>query len=251
MKKIEIIPLKNFPHIKQKVNIGDEIVKCIKKNKITIKENDIFVIAHKIISISEGRTVELSDIRVSSKAKTLSKIVEKDPRVIQLIINESKELIKINPKFILTRDKYGVIAANAGVDQSNISGDEKALLLPRNANKSAKEISIKILDEFDINTSIIISDSVGRPWRNGLTQIAIGSYGLPSVVSYNIDLYGNELFDTDVPVIDELSSAGGLLMIKNLGIPVVIIRGYNYSFIKKGIKKLIRSREDDIFSKIT
>ena len=157
------------------------------------------------------------------------------------------KIIKISKNFIITKDKNGIIAANAGVDQSNLKYSDRALLLPKNPNKSAKRISLEIEKRFKKSIPVIISDSVGRPWRNGLTQIAIGSYGIKSIIKYDKDLYNKRLYDTDIPLVDEISSAAGLLMIKNAGIPVVIIRGYNYIPVKQGLKNIVRSEKNDVF----
>ena len=157
------------------------------KNSWIYSKNDILVIAHKIISISEGRIVKLSDIKISKKIKEISKKIKKSPEITQLIFNESEKIIKINKNFIITKDKNGIIAANAGVDQSNLKNKDYALLLPKNPNKSAKRISLEIEKRFGKSIPIIISDSIGRPWRNGLTQIAIGSYGIKSIIKLTIN----------------------------------------------------------------
>ena len=247
MKSIEIVPINNFPIINKGDSISESIINVIKRNKLSLKKNDILVIAHKIISISEGRIIKLSDVKISNKIKKISKKIKKSPEITQLIFNESEKIIKISKNFIITKDKNGIIAANAGVDQSNLKNSDHALLLPKNPNKSAKRISLEIEKNFKKSIPVIISDSVGRPWRNGLTQIAIGSYGIKSIIKYDKDLYNNRLYDTDIPLVDEISSAAGLLMIKNAGIPVVIIRGYNYIPIKQGLKNIVRSEKNDVF----
>ncbi len=247
MGKLELIPLVKLPIVWKGCDIGDLLIKSMENNKFNLRKNDLIVIAHKIVSISEGRIIKLSDVKISSKAKKISKKTNKSAEIIQLIINESDKILKVEKDFILTKDKNGIVAANAGVDQSNLKDRNQALLLPKNPDKSAKEISMKLSKKFKKLIPVIISDSVGRPWRNGLTQIAIGSYGLKALVKYSKDFHGNELFDTDVPVSDELSSAAGLLMIKDKGIPVVIIRGYNYISNKRGAKGLIRPDNENVF----
>jgi coenzyme F420-0:L-glutamate ligase/coenzyme F420-1:gamma-L-glutamate ligase len=177
----------------------------------------------------------------------MAKKCKKDPKLIQLILDNAKDVLRVSKDFLITRDLNGIVAANSGIDQSNYFHKDFAVLLPKNSNKSAKKISLDLKKILNKDISVIITDSVGRPWRNGLTQIALGSFGIPSIISYEKDLYDSPLFDTDIPIVDELCSTAGILMIKDKGIPVVIIRGYNYSFIKQGLRNIIRSEKNDIF----
>ncbi|MBT3445671.1 coenzyme F420-0:L-glutamate ligase [bacterium] len=247
MMKINLIAVKNFPVIKPGDNISKEILTSIAKQRLKLLPEDIIVIAHKIVSISQGRFVDLSKVRISKKAIQLSKRTGKDRSFCQLVLENSKDIIKASKNVIITRDKLGLVAANAGIDQSNIKYKNTALLLPKNPNLSAKKISLAISNSFDKNLPVIIADSVGRPWRYGLTQISIGSYGIKPLKSYKKDLYNNPLYETEVPIVDELASTAGLLMEKDVGIPVVLIRGYNYLRSKENSNLLLRSKNNDIF----
>lgn len=247
MMKIKLIAVKNFPVIKPGDNISKEILTSIAKQRLKLLPEDIIVIAHKIVSISQGRFVDLSKVRISKKAIQLSKRTGKDRSFCQLVLENSKDIIKASKNVIITRDKLGLVAANAGIDQSNIKYKNTALLLPKNPNLSAKKISLAISNSFDKNLPVIIADSVGRPWRYGLTQISIGSYGIKPLKSYKKDLYNNDLYETEVPIVDELASTAGLLMEKDVGIPVVLIRGYNYLRSKENSNLLLRSKNNDIF----
>ena len=247
MNKVELIPVLGLPSIDPGDNIPLIISQALKQNNLILNKNDILVIAHKIVSISEKRLVNIQEVKAGKKANLMAKKCKKDPKLIQLILDNAKDVLRINKDFLITRDFNGVVAANSGIDQSNYFHKDFAVLLPKNANKSAKKISLDLKKILNKDISVIITDSVGRPWRNGLTQIALGSFGIPSIIKYKKDLYDSPLFDTDIPIVDELCSSAGILMIKDKGIPVVIIRGYNYSFIKQGLRSIIRSEKNDIF----
>ena len=247
MNNINLIPLTGIP----KVKVGDEIstliIKSIKRKKIKISKNDLIVIAHKIISISENRFVELNKVKVGKRAISLSKKIGKSKEFCQLILDNSKKIIKIKKGVIITENRLGIITANAGIDQSNINKKDFCLLLPLNPNATARKISQAIYQETGKKLGIIISDSVGRPWRHGLTQISIGSFGISPIKKYKKDLFKNKLYDTEVPIVDEIASAAGILMEKDIGIPVVLIKGYNYMKSNKDSNILLRSGENDIF----
>ena len=247
MNKVELIPVQGLPSIDPGDNIPLIISQALEQNNLILNQNDILVIAHKIVSISEKRLVNIQEVKAGKKAILMAKKCKKDPKLIQLILNNAKDVLRINKDFLITRDLNGIVAANSGIDQSNYFHKDFAVLLPKNSNKSAKKISLDLKKILNKDISVIITDSVGRPWRNGLTQIALGSFGIPSIISYKKDLYDSPLFDTDIPIVDELCSTAGILMIKDKGIPVVIIRGYNYSFIKQGLRNIIRSEKNDIF----
>ena len=247
MNSMNLIPLTGIPKVKPGDEISTFIIKSIKRKKIKISKNDLIVIAHKIVSISENRFVELNKVKVGKRAISLSKKIDKSKEFCQLILDNSKKIIKIKKGVIITENRLGIITANAGIDQSNINKKDFCLLLPLNPNASARKISRAIYEETGKKLGIIISDSVGRPWRHGLTQISIGSFGISPIKKYKKDLFKNNLYDTEVPIVDEIASAAGILMEKDIGIPVVLIKGYNYMKSNKDSNILLRSGENDIF----
>jgi coenzyme F420-0:L-glutamate ligase/coenzyme F420-1:gamma-L-glutamate ligase len=244
---MNLIPLTGIPKVKPGDEISTFIIKSIKRKKIKISKNDLIVIAHKIVSISENRFVELNKVKVGKRAISLSKKIDKSKEFCQLILDNSKKIIKIKKGVIITENRLGIITANAGIDQSNINKKDFCLLLPLNPNATARKISQAIYQETGKKLGIIISDSVGRPWRHGLTQISIGSFGISPIKKYKKDLFKNNLYDTEVPIVDEIASAAGILMEKDIGIPVVLIKGYNYMKSNKDSNILLRSGENDIF----
>ena len=247
MNSMNLIPLTGIPKVKPGDEISTFIIKSIKRKNIKISKNDLIVIAHKIVSISENRFVELNKVKVGKRAISLSKKIDKSKEFCQLILDNSKKIIKIKKGVIITENRLGIITANAGIDQSNINKKDFCLLLPLNPNATARKISQAIYQETGKKLGIIISDSVGRPWRHGLTQISIGSFGISPIKKYKKDLFKNNLYDTEVPIVDEIASAAGILMEKDIGIPVVLIKGYNYMKSNKDSNILLRSGENDIF----
>jgi coenzyme F420-0:L-glutamate ligase / coenzyme F420-1:gamma-L-glutamate ligase len=249
---LEIIPLK----ISKDIDPGDKIDKIIADSIVSSKKNlqngDIIVIAQKIVSKAERQIIRLSSIKPSAYAMKLALMHKKDPRLVELIIRESRTIIRLSEGVIISETKHGFICANAGIDQSNVKNSENnALLLPEDPDKSANEILKSLKERTKKNVAVIISDSFGRPFRNGQTNVAIGIAGIEPMTSYigKEDMYGKKLRVTEIAVVDELASAAELIMGKSNRIPVVIIRGFNYrkGGINSSIKKLIRPKEKDFF----
>lgn len=215
-----------------------------------IKDRDIIVIAETIVSKLEGNIIERKNIKPSKKALLLSKILDKPPETVQIILNESKEILKIGNKFIITETHHGFVCANSGVDESN--SYEYIKPLPKNPDKSAKYIKNKIKEKTGKNVAVIINDSVGRPFRKGSVGLAIGVCGILPLWNRvgEKDLFGRELKTTEVGIVDELSAAASVVMGQcDEGIPVVIIRGANVPYTDEdvNIKSILREKDDDIF----
>lgn len=237
-------------------NLSEIIVSSIKKTGQEISDYDIVVVAQKIVSKSESQIVDLKKVVPSMSAQKIANIHPKDPRLIQLILNESKKIIKVTNKHFIVQTHHGFICANAGIDQSNVSRDaDLVLLLPKNPDESARLLQKSLLKLTSKNVSIIISDTFGRPFRMGQTNIAIGVSGISPIKSYigENDTFGKELRVTEIAIGDELASAAELVMGKTSNVPIAILRGYEYDFIstiydtKLGINKLIRKESDDLF----
>lgn len=248
--KIEIIPI----HIAKNVIIGEDIVKVIlkylKKNNECLKENDILVITHKIISKSEGRIFDLVRVIPTAKAKIIGAHHGKDPRLVELIMSESARLLKLQNGVILTETKHGFVCANAGIDSSNVSiNHDEVTLLPIDSDFSARIIRDEIRSRENKNVAVIISDTFGRPFREGQVNVAIGISGLDPVRNYvgKKDMYGKSLRVTRIAIADEIASAAELVMGKTLRVPIAIVRGYPYDFKEASILKLIRQKETDFF----
>jgi coenzyme F420-0:L-glutamate ligase / coenzyme F420-1:gamma-L-glutamate ligase len=248
--KIEIIPILIRDDIKKGDAIADLIIKSIKEKNESLQENDLIVITHKIISKAEGRTTDLRNIVPSEESKKISSNTGKDPRLVELIISQSNEIVKIERDIIITETKHGFVCANAGIDTSNVGKlSNHVLLLPDDPDESARNIRNEINAKTGVNVGIIISDTFGRPFRKGQVNIAIGIAGIDPIKSYigKRDMYGNILRVTEIAIADEITSAAELVMGKSSRVPVSIVRGYNFTFYDSSISKVTRSKKDDLF----
>ena len=241
-----------MPEIKANDDIVQLVLDCLLKQNETILENDILVITQKIVSKAENRTVDINSITPTIEANKLALSLNKDPKLVQLILNESKSIVKLDHKrgIIIAENKIGHISANAGIDFSNVKGKTNATLLPENPDKSAKLIHKNLLNKLDVkNIGVIISDTFGRPWRIGQTNISIGSFGIDPFENYinNKDNYGEKLNSTNICIVDELAGGAEVLMKKTLNIPIVIVRGLSYEFSTKGSSEILRDKDKDLF----
>ena len=228
IQKIEITPVTGLPEFKS----NDDLVEILSNTlNESLVENDILVITQKIISKIENRTVNLQD-------KDFSEVLK----------DEATQIIRKRGETVIARTKHGFICANAGIDKSNIE-QGYALLLPEDPDKTAYKIRKQIFVRNSINVAVIISDTFGRAWRKGQTNVAIGCSGIEPMVSYigTTDSFGNDLMATEIAIVDELASASELVMNKIDEIPIAIIRGYSYENSDKGIKEIIRDDDEDFF----
>ena len=252
MNAIKLIALKNFPLIKPNDDLANIINNSISLNNICIDDNDVIVVAQKIISKSENRYVDLDKVEISEEAKDLATKLNKDKGLIQTIINESNKIISTEKNVVIVEHKLGFININAGIDQSNIPQDKNlALLLPENPTKSAIDLHQELTKFLNKNISIIISDSMTRPFRSGVTNFALASHNIQSLIDLkgDEDMFGNKLKGTEIATADELASAAGLLMGQSdEGIPVVIIKGFNRSsYQTNNAFDLIVNENDDLY----
>jgi coenzyme F420-0:L-glutamate ligase/coenzyme F420-1:gamma-L-glutamate ligase len=252
---LTITPLKNIPLIRQGDNLADILVDSILNSTIQLENNDILVIAQKIVSKSEGRMVNLATVTPSEQAIELAQKTEKDARVVQLMLQESNEIVRTRIGAIIVEHKLGFVCANAGIDHSNVAGDgseneEYVLLLPEDPDASAKALRDQIKQKTDINVGVMIIDSHGRAWRNGTVGVCIGLGRIPAMIDERgwKDLFGFTLKITIVGVADELAAAASLMMGQaSEGIPAVHVRGFPYPLGEGSLKELIRPKQQDMF----
>ena len=252
---ITLTPLQQIPLIRRDDHLADIIVSSLRVTEIELQDNDILVIAQKIISKAEGRTVNLVTVTPSQRAMELAKQTDKDPRVVELMLQESNEILRTRVGTIIVEHRLGFVCANAGIDHSNVAGagdsdEEWVLLLPTEPDRSAEKIRQDIRSQTGKNVGVLIIDSHGRAWRNGTVGVAIGIAGLPGLV----DLRGTpDLFDftlrvTQVGAADELAAAASLVMGQAAeGTPVVHVRGFPYSLREASLNELLRHKEQDLF----
>lgn len=253
-KEIRLIPLPGIPEIREGDDLAAILRDALSSNGISLEEDDIIVVAQKIISKAEGRIVDLNDVVPSNFSNSLSKEISKDPRLVEVILSETTKIIKMDQRKpekgrLIVETRGGIISANAGVDASNVSGGDRVTLLPLDSDESARRLSKGLKSKSGKETAVIITDTVGRPWRNGLVDIAIGCAGIKALKDYRgeRDSMGLELIATEMAVADQVATAAGLLMEKAGSIPVVIVRGFSFDVDDSGAKDLIRPAEDDLF----
>ena len=252
MGNIEIVGLHGLPEFDTSHDLPKLIYESALSSAGGMKSGDVIVITQKIISKVEGMVRDLLDVIPGSEALELADKLGKDPRLVQMILEQSSEIIRTDFErgVLITESIHGFICANAGIDSSNIEGDTKIALLPRDSNASAKQIlkELKILSGID-SIGVIISDTFGRPWRDGHVNFAIGCAGMSPYIDYKdtVDAVGKVLKVTTIAVADELAAASELVTGKSLNIPVVLIRGVEFKPESSEAESLLRPKENDLF----
>lgn len=240
---MQIIPVL----IEKEIEPSDDLADIV-ASSAQIQDGDILVIAQKVISKQEGRTVDLSTVRPSLLAMGIASQYGKDPRIVELILAESKRIVRMRDGVIIVETNHGFVCANAGVDESNVR-EGHATLLPQNSDDSAQGIRSAILQKTQKNTAVIVSDTFGRPFRTGQTNCAVGVSGLSPILDYagTQDSFGKILRVTAIAIADEISSAAELVMKKSLKCPVAIIRGYSFDMGEHDVTRLVRPQNEDLF----
>ncbi|MGC8856034.1 MAG: coenzyme F420-0:L-glutamate ligase [Anaerolineae bacterium] len=252
MQPLTITPLQGIPLIQSGDSLPDILLAALTRTGISLQDGDVLVITSKIVSKAEGRKVLLSTITPSSAAQELARRSEKDPRLCELILQESREILRARPGTVIVEHRLGFVCANAGIDHSNVAGtdDEAVLLLPSDPERSATEIRYSLESRAGKRLGVMIIDSHGRAWRIGTVGMAIGLSGLPALVDERgwADLFGQELKITIVGVADELAAAASLMMGQAAeGTPAVHVRGFPYPLRESSFKELLRPKEQDLF----
>jgi coenzyme F420-0:L-glutamate ligase / coenzyme F420-1:gamma-L-glutamate ligase len=246
--------LTDIPLIKANDNLSEIIAESCFVQRLQIEDGDVFVLAQKIVSKAENRLVDLRSIHPGLKAKRLATRIKKDPRLIELILSESKRIIRIRKGLIIVEHKNGFVCANAGIDHSNSIGGTDAesfvLLLPKDADNSARLIRESLERRFEKQLGVMIIDSHGRAWRNGTVGTCIGLSGIPGQVDLRgkPDLFGYQLKATIIGAADELAGGSSLLMGQaSEGSPIIHVRGFPYELRESSLGELIRPKELDLF----
>jgi coenzyme F420-0:L-glutamate ligase/coenzyme F420-1:gamma-L-glutamate ligase len=248
MSEIRVIPLQGLPEIREGDDLSAVIAAAVRDSGFEVADRDILVIAQKVVSKAEGRTIKLDSISPSPRALEWSEAWGKDARVVEVVLSQSRRLVRMERGVIVSETEHGFICANAGVDASN-TADSTVVLLPADPDGSARRIQASLEGMFGVRLAVIVSDTFGRPWREGLVNVALGIAGIAPIVDYRgqLDLHGRPLVVTVMAVADELASAAELVMGKTDGIPVAIIRGFDYEARESSGRELIREAERDLF----
>lgn len=243
---LEIIPV----HVENEIKSGDDLIRLmlVSKSGSNLQDGDILVFTQKIISKQEGRIVNLSNVKPTLLAIGISSEYRKDPRIVQLILDQSKRIVRMCNGIIISETIHGFICANAGVDESNVE-EGYATLLPHDADISAETLRKQVKEKTGKNIAVIISDTFGRPFRQGQTNVAVGVSGIVSVLDYigAKDTFGRTLRVTSIAIADEICSATELVMGKSLHVPISIVRNYHFDDAKNTINDIIRPRSEDLF----
>ena len=251
MRGLTLTALEGIPEVRKGDDLAVLIVAALARTGITLQPGDVLVLAQKIVSKSEGRTVALAEVTPSPRALELAEVTRKDPRLLELVLAESREVLRAKKDVIIVEHRLGFVMANAGIDQSNVEGDgEYALLLPADPDASCAALRAALRVAGGVDCGVVINDSFGRAWRNGVVGTALGVSGLPGVVDMRgkPDRFGRTLQITQIGVADELAAAASLVMGQaNEGCPVVHARGLPYAPREGSVRELLRSRGEDMF----
>jgi len=248
---IQVLPVKGLPMIKKGDNLAQLICRAAENQGIPLQDGDVIVVTHVFVSKAEGQVYNLDEIVPSEFAKAIAKRLDKDPALVEVILQESRAIRRMGRGRLIAETRHGFVCANAGVDQSNVSGGRIVAALPKNPDRSARNIrkGIKKLTEKDV--AVIVSDTHGRPFRMGEINIAVGVAGINPIRDRRgeTDLFGYVMRVKQTAIADELASAAELVIGQtNEGIPVAIVRGYSYPRSEKAsAKMLIRTRRKDLF----
>jgi coenzyme F420-0:L-glutamate ligase/coenzyme F420-1:gamma-L-glutamate ligase len=251
LRELRLIALPGIPEVGHGAVISDLLLAAIARADVPLQTGDILVLAQKIISKAEGRIVPLASVTPSARAQSLAHEAGKDPRIVELMLRESRQVLRVKPGVIIVEHKLGFVMANAGIDQSNVPGGEDAvLLLPEDPDASARKLRDEFRDKGGVEIGMLIIDSFGRAWRNGVTGTAIGVAGMPALVDLrgSKDREGRALKVTQVAAADELAAAASLVMGQaGEGTPAVLVRGFPYALRDGAVHELLRPEAEDLF----
>lgn len=252
-KRISYTALAGFPQVQPGDDLSALIAASLGANALPPADGDVLVLAQKIVSKAEGRLVELASVTPSARALELARVVNKDARLVELVLQESTDVLRAVPNVLIVRHRCGHVMANAGIDHSNVdsTAGERVLLLPHDADASAARLAEQLSSHYGCRLAVVISDSFGRPWRNGVVNVALGAAGLPALIDRRgeQDMYGRTLEVTQVAFADAVSAAAGLAMGEGAeGTPVVLVQGLAWQAPACPVARLIRPLAEDLFT---
>jgi coenzyme F420-0:L-glutamate ligase / coenzyme F420-1:gamma-L-glutamate ligase len=247
--EVRIIGLQGLPNVTPGMDLAQVIVAAAQAQELTFSNDDILVVTQKIVSKAEGQLVDLHAVTPSPFATEVAKVQAKDPQVVEVVLRETRRVVKMAQRTLIVETHHGFVCAHAGVDESNVAGEGTVALLPVDSDASARRLRHDIRERTGVELGVIISDTFGRPWREGLVNVAIGVAGLEPLKDYRglPDTEGRILKVTTLAVADELASAAELVMGKLDRVPVAVIRGYAYTPGEGNATQLLRAPERDLF----
>jgi coenzyme F420-0:L-glutamate ligase/coenzyme F420-1:gamma-L-glutamate ligase len=241
--RLEILPIQHLPEIRPGMNLAGCLLDAVRACGIELRPSDVIAVTQKVVSKAEDRIVHLSSVKPSAHSTSIARRMKKDPRLVEVIMRESRRIVRMRGEVMICETHHGFICANAGVDQSNVQGNDAVTLLPENPDRSAEELAA-VLD-----CGVILTDTFGRAWREGLLDTAIGVARVPVFMDFRgkDDTYGNPLRVTLLAAVDALAAAAGLVMGKTSMTPAALIRGFPWEAADDRIAALLRAPEKDLF----
>jgi coenzyme F420-0:L-glutamate ligase/coenzyme F420-1:gamma-L-glutamate ligase len=247
---LTVTGLADLGEIRPGDDLGNLLAESLDRLPARPGAHDILVVAQKIVSKAEDRFVDLGTVEVSERARELAAVTRKDPRLVELVLSESTEVLRAKPNVLIVRHRLGFVMANAGVDRSNVAGPDRALLLPRDPDASAATLRTSLAARLGVAIGVVVADSFGRAWRNGVTNVAIGAAGLPALIDRRgaLDRHGRALEVTEIAFADLVASAAGLLMGEAAeSCPAALVQGLSWRAASAPASALIRPLAEDLF----
>ena len=248
-RELRVIGISGIPEVVTNMDLAEVILQAAQAQGIPVQDKDILVVTQKIVSKAEGRLVDLASVTPSPLAERWAREHDKDPRMIEVALQDSRRISRMDRGVLVTETHHGFYCINAGVDASNVPGEATVARLPEDPDASARRIRDGVHRRTDLQVAVVITDTWGRPWRQGVTNVAIGVAGIAPLRDYrgSSDVYGHELHATIIAVVDELAATAELVMGKVDQIPVAIVRGYAYTSAEGTVYDLIRPPEEDLY----
>ena len=248
--EIRAVGIEGLPEVQAGDDLAGQIIDAAAAQGTPVEDGDVVVVTQKIVSKAEGRVMTIDEVEASPLAVAITEGHRRDPRHTEMILRESRRVVRMDRGVIISETYHGYICANAGIDASNIPGDNAICLLPVDPDASARGIRDAIRERLGVDAAVLVSDTFGRPWRNGAINVSIGVAGFNPVVSYvgEFDPHGNELHTTTIAVADELAATAELVTGKLLGVPVALIKGYPYERMADADSRaIVRDPDKDLF----
>ena len=247
--QLQVIGIVGLPEVRPGDDLPSLIIEAARAQGTGIRDGDVLVVTQKVVSKAEGRLVDLKDVQPSARAREMGKATGKDPRLVEVVLRESRRIVRQEGPVLITETKHGFVCANAGVDASNVGGGDLVALLPEDPDRSAESIRQAVQEKAGVAVAVIISDTFGRPWREGHTNVAVGVAGMSPLRDYvgQRDPFGFELRVSTMAIADELAGAAEPVMGKLSRIPVAIVRGFAFEPGAGTSQELIRPPERDLF----
>ena len=248
--EIRAVGIEGLPEVQAGDDLAAQIIDAAAAQGTPIEDGDVVVVTQKIVSKAEGRVMSIDEVEASPLAVAITEGHRRDPRHTEMILRESRRVVRMDRGVIISETYHGYICANAGIDASNIPGGNTICLLPVDPDASARRIRDTIRERTGVDAAVLVSDTFGRPWRNGAINVSIGVAGFNPVISYvgEFDPHGNELHTTTIAVADELAATAELVTGKLLGVPVALIKGYPYERMEDADSDaIVRDPDKDLF----